>query len=136
MTRSPYDPTPAFYPEPWEDKAACLKEDPDLFFREDQASIDKAKAVCAGCPAANDCLLKGMLESHGIFGGLTADERKALRNSKTVHAVSERRAAISQLHSRGLNDREIGDALGITRQAVQSLRAGLGLVANTHVRAS
>lgn len=135
MSRSPYDPTPDFHPEPWENQAACTSEDPEMFFREDRDSTDKAKTVCASCPVTSECLMKGMVEGYGIFGGLTADDRRLLRTAKTAAAIAGRRTAIKQLHAQGFNDREIGDALGITRQTVQGLRSGLGLLANSHARA-
>ena len=67
----------------WEQHAACRDADPELFFPpaggSDQA--EPGKRVCAGCPVAAQCLDLAQSEViyHGIFGGLTVDERKALR---------------------------------------------------------
>jgi WhiB family transcriptional regulator, redox-sensing transcriptional regulator len=71
----------------WIDRAACRADgvDPDLFFPVSESGLGArqvaaAKAVCAKCPVAADCLawaLRG--EPAGIWGGTTPDERRALR---------------------------------------------------------
>ena len=70
----------------WRDRAACLDEDPELFFpigNGDPAllQIEKAKAVCGRCEVVETCL-SWAIESRqddGIWGGLSADERRALK---------------------------------------------------------
>lgn len=67
----------------WRERAACLGADPYLFFAEGRhAHVDdaEAKAFCATCPVRNECLADALenREDYGIFGGLTADERKPL----------------------------------------------------------
>ena len=74
----------------WRERAACRDEDPELFFPlSDQGpgarQADEAKAVCARCPVRERCLeyaLDNGLD-HGIFGGLTETERRALRRSRS-----------------------------------------------------
>jgi len=72
----------------WRHLAACLDEDPELFFPVGDTGpallqVAEAKAVCAECPVRAQCvefaLTLGLNE--GIFGGLTPDERRALRRS-------------------------------------------------------
>jgi WhiB family redox-sensing transcriptional regulator len=67
--------------------AACKDEDPDLFFAPEfermadwEARIAKAKAVCARCPVRDACLAYALDTGqwHGIWGGLTEDERRAM----------------------------------------------------------
>ncbi|MBX3309701.1 MAG: WhiB family transcriptional regulator [Cryobacterium sp.] len=57
-------------------------EDPDLFFRDTAKSNRRAKELCDECPlkARQACLTQAIEddERHGIWGGLTYDERKAL----------------------------------------------------------
>ena len=80
----------------WRHAAACLDEDPELFFPIGNTGpalvqIEAAKAVCAQCDVAGDCL-KWALGTHqesGVWGGLSEDERRALRR-RTARA---RRAA-------------------------------------------
>jgi len=70
----------------WRNHAACLDEDPELFFpvgNTDPAifQIEKAKVVCRRCEVVETCL-KWALETRqdaGVWGGLSADERRALR---------------------------------------------------------
>lgn len=70
----------------WRARAACLREDPDLFFPIGNTGptleqIDEAKAVCGRCPVVEQCLdwalRAGQVE--GIWGGMTEGERRALR---------------------------------------------------------
>lgn len=70
----------------WRDKAACLTVNPELFFPVGNTGaaleqIQRAKAVCARCTVANSCL-QFALETNqdsGIWGGLSEEERRALK---------------------------------------------------------
>lgn len=61
----------------WRLLAACRGVDPALFYDPHPASIDAAKAVCAGCPARHECRAHALDagEEHGVWGGLSEDER-------------------------------------------------------------
>lgn len=63
---------------------ACLPApDPDIFFSEFAVDIALAKSMCAVCPMVQSCLNYGMKhENNGIWGGLTPEERFALRGNK------------------------------------------------------
>lgn len=63
----------------WTDLAACRDMDPELWFPLGDGA--QAKAVCAGCPVKADCLKFALVNGldHGIFGGLDADQRRALK---------------------------------------------------------
>jgi WhiB family redox-sensing transcriptional regulator len=67
----------------WRDLAACRTADPDLFFPhpEDSETIERAKAVCAGCPVLEACLAYAVEtnQTEGVWGGHTARERGNLR---------------------------------------------------------
>jgi WhiB family redox-sensing transcriptional regulator len=70
----------------WRDRAACLDEDPELFFpvgNGDPAlrQINKAKAVCRRCEVVDACLGWAMDSGQdaGVWGGLSDDERRALK---------------------------------------------------------
>jgi WhiB family redox-sensing transcriptional regulator len=65
----------------WQPQAACRGAAPALFF----AAPDDphggelepaAKALCARCPVKRPCLVAGAREPWGIWGGLTARERR------------------------------------------------------------
>src|SRR5699024_7900732 len=67
-------------------RAACLNEDPELFFPIGTTGpallqIEEAKTVCRRCDVAETCL-QWALESGqdaGVWGGLSEDERQALK---------------------------------------------------------
>lgn len=70
----------------WRDRAACRDEDPELFFPTGTTGpalqqIDAAKAICARCPVLSECLAFALEtgQDYGIWGGLTPEERRALR---------------------------------------------------------
>ncbi|HYH30491.1 MAG TPA: WhiB family transcriptional regulator [Pseudonocardia sp.] len=80
----------------WRQRAACRDEDPELFFPLSEVGpgarqADRAKALCARCPVATQCLeyALGNGLDHGIFGGTTETERRALRRrAGTVHPAA------------------------------------------------
>jgi WhiB family redox-sensing transcriptional regulator len=70
----------------WRDLGACRDEDPELFFpvgtqgpARDQIAC--AQAVCGRCPVIGECLRWALAtgQTEGIWGGLTTEERRALR---------------------------------------------------------
>jgi WhiB family redox-sensing transcriptional regulator len=79
----------------WRDRAACLDEDPELFFPIGNTGpailqIEEAKAVCRRCEVIDTCL-KWAIESGqdaGVWGGMSEDERRALkrRNARARRA--------------------------------------------------
>jgi WhiB family redox-sensing transcriptional regulator len=107
--------------EAWEHRAACVGEDPELFFapgekqrrgvppeERDHASpadrnaaregrIATAKAVCARCPVRTECLGKAFAtrSDHGVWAQLTEDERVALRRRRAAEARRARDGATS-----------------------------------------
>lgn len=77
----------------WRSRAVCRDEDPELFFVPGdertpaaRAQIGAAKAVCARCPVASECL-KDALEigdAYGVRGARSADERRNLRKNRAA----------------------------------------------------
>jgi WhiB family transcriptional regulator, redox-sensing transcriptional regulator len=65
----------------WRMDALCAQTDPDLFFPEVGERNPAAKAVCGRCAVREECLAVALdrREPYGIWGGLSADERKKLR---------------------------------------------------------
>jgi WhiB family transcriptional regulator, redox-sensing transcriptional regulator len=66
----------------WRTLAACQSFDPDLFFPVSSAGksleqVAEARAVCACCLVRRQCLAFALRtrQAHGIWGGLTAQER-------------------------------------------------------------
>jgi WhiB family transcriptional regulator, redox-sensing transcriptional regulator len=70
----------------WRAQAACLDEDPELFFPVGSsgpalAQMAQAKAYCQRCPVINECLEWALRTSQhdGIWGGKSEDERRSLQ---------------------------------------------------------
>lgn len=71
----------------WVDRAACTEADARAFFperdgRQHGSDARTAKAICSRCLVRLECLTYGLDEVHGIWGGLTHDERAKLLRSK------------------------------------------------------
>ena len=71
----------------WLGRAACRREDPELFFPASTggsavAQVAAAKSVCARCPVRTLCLTWALArdEDAGVWGGLDSGERRSLRN--------------------------------------------------------
>jgi WhiB family redox-sensing transcriptional regulator len=69
-----------------ERQAACLDEDPELFFPVGHSGpaiqqIARAKAVCHRCPLISSCLTWALQtgQDAGVWGGMSEDERRALK---------------------------------------------------------
>jgi WhiB family redox-sensing transcriptional regulator len=97
----------------WQSDAACRGEDLVLFFGPDgeraperEVRERKAKAICAGCPVARECLEYALArpERYGVWR-LTEDERASERRRrfrrpvppKPVVAVGKKRCSVCQL---------------------------------------
>ena len=75
----------------WELQARCRDHpNPDgVFFSEDRpgarrpedtSAIKKAKGICGLCPVREECLQAGLDEVWGVWGGMSAEERRWLRS--------------------------------------------------------
>lgn len=68
----------------WRDLAECRGIDPGIFHpadeEENEFSAEPAKAICVECPVREACLEHAITvrEKHGVWGGLTARERRRL----------------------------------------------------------
>lgn len=79
----------------WRFEAACLSQDPELFFPIGDSGpaleqVEKAKAVCHRCPVMHECL-EWALETgqdSGVWGGMSEQERVALRRRSRINARS------------------------------------------------
>ncbi len=79
---------------PWRAFAACRTADPDLFFPSGsrRSSSEKARAICAVCPARGACLDMALADPSltGVWGGTTAADRRRIRKKVRRAAVAER----------------------------------------------
>jgi WhiB family redox-sensing transcriptional regulator len=84
----------------WRHAAACRGEDPELFFPIGSSALAlvqtaDAKAVCRRCPAIDACLRWAVAtgQEFGVWGGLSEDERRALKRRARRAAEKSRAAA-------------------------------------------
>lgn len=70
-------------PDAWVQSALCAGLPPDMFFPERGESVAEAKAVCARCSVATECLAYAVDtgQKHGIWGGQSERQRRRLRAS-------------------------------------------------------
>ena len=80
----------------WRRQAACLHLPTSLFFpvgRGARARLQaaRAKAVCETCPVETECLDFALAANatYGVFGGLSEDERRELRERLGLDLASE-----------------------------------------------
>lgn len=68
----------------WRSQSSCRNVDPMVFYGPDRERaaarrrrVARAKAICQSCPVKGACLRQSLRfpEPHGVWGGLTADER-------------------------------------------------------------
>lgn len=75
----------------WRSQAACRATNPEVFFPVAEAGpalerqVARAKRVCDGCLVRDACR-QWAVESlpYGVAGGMTADERRAVRRARAV----------------------------------------------------
>ena len=75
----------------WDLQAACRGVDTEAFYGTTHASVARAKGICGRCFVQTDCLLVadaleqelGAKMVHGIWGGLTPEERLERRRARS-----------------------------------------------------
>ena len=71
----------------WMRQAACLDEEPEVFFPPGPTAlehINEAKAVCRGCPVVSDCLRVALADPTlvGVWGGTSESQRVEIRRMR------------------------------------------------------
>ncbi|MFJ1865497.1 WhiB family transcriptional regulator [Streptomyces sp. NPDC088097] len=123
----------------WKADATCAQSDPESFFPERGHSIAAVKRVCAVCPVLDLCrdyaLTHG--EQHGVWGGLSERERRALRaGTKTAPEEAGRDYSEVDAYIRAgeLGDTDIARLCDLPNSTVHTRRALLGLSPNSQQR--
>lgn len=84
----------------WEDDAACIGEDLNVFFPESQSAeaVRPAKEVCSRCQVVDSCREWALSrpEQYGVWGGLAEDERAEILAAKRRAKERARRKAKRQ----------------------------------------
>ena len=80
----------------WIDRAACIDEDPELFFPVGSTAPaveqgERAKAVCATCDVRSACLRWALetCQDAGVWGGLDEEERRVIRRERRRLAAAD-----------------------------------------------
>lgn len=77
----------------WARQSACAKDGVGPMFphEQDTDGIEYAKSICNGCSVRLFCLEEALdrNESFGIWGGLTTNERRALKKREVREAAKE-----------------------------------------------
>ncbi len=78
-----------FEDTPWKSRGACLGVGPGVFFptTKKEADAAPAKAICRRCEVRLECLeysldLPTDQRDHGVWGGVTANERDRIRRAR------------------------------------------------------
>jgi len=68
----------------WKLEGLCRLVNPDLWFPEKGQNATRAKAICAACPVTTQCRTEALAtdERHGIWGGLSENDRTNLRRRR------------------------------------------------------
>jgi WhiB family redox-sensing transcriptional regulator len=91
----------------------CHTDDPELWFAEEPAHIDRARALCARCPLIRECLAEAIerREPWGVWGGelfergeVVAQRRPKGRPRKDAahHELAAKRELAARLAASGL----------------------------------
>ena len=117
---------PAPFAARWRDQAACRGADLDLFFPERGESAEPARLVCARCPVSQPCLDYAVSNriAHGVWGGLSERERRALQTRRLRAMRSERDQAIAAADAAGYTAEAIGRSFGLSRTSVTRIVRG------------
>jgi WhiB family redox-sensing transcriptional regulator len=87
---------------PWHSEAACRSDEAGLFFAPSKeptaarlAREEAAKQVCARCPVMLECREHALLqpEPYGVWGGMTAAERRVVLARRRRREVELQRPA-------------------------------------------
>lgn len=90
----------------WMRQAACLDEEPEVFFPPGPTAlehINEAKAVCRGCPVISDCLRVALADPTlvGVWGGTSESQRVEIRRmrrgTRSVSVGATRELSLSDL---------------------------------------
>jgi WhiB family transcriptional regulator, redox-sensing transcriptional regulator len=111
---------PARFAARWRELAGCRGTDLEVFFPERGESARPARQVCAACPVRQPCLDYAITNRivHGIWGGLTGRERRALQSGWLRTSRRDRDRTILAAEAAGYTAEAIGRSFGLSRTSV------------------
>ncbi len=86
---------PDIVDQDWMAYANCLEVDTQVFFPGKTGSTKEAKAICADCAVREECLEYALAfgDTHGIWGGTSERERRAIKRRRKAAAKAALRTA-------------------------------------------
>ena len=111
---------PARFAARWRELATCRGTDLEVFFPGRGETAGPARQICAACPVRQACLDYAITNRivHGIWGGLTERERRALQSRWVRAARRERDEAIAAASAAGYTTASIGRTFSLARISV------------------
>jgi WhiB family redox-sensing transcriptional regulator len=75
----------------WMARGNCRLYPPATFFPSDGVGVDKARAICAGCPVSHECLEYALEHriDHGVWGGCSERERRRILKRRRLTVTSD-----------------------------------------------
>ena len=72
----------------WMFQGRCRSVNPGDFFPSDGFGVERAQAVCRGCPVKTTCLEYALLHhiEHGVWGGASERERRRILKRRRQEA--------------------------------------------------
>lgn len=117
----------------WRHRAACRDEDPALFFTIGDSKMspqqaEDAKSICRRCPVEEACLAWSLETNQpcGVWGAMTADERRALKRRAARAAARTRAGSEASVRAMDLF-RTVRPDYGSDRDACKAVAALLGI---------
>ncbi len=82
-------------PTAWMAQGNCRNYPPATFFPSDGVGVDRARAICKGCPVTDKCLEYALEEriEHGVWGGCSERERRRILKRRRGLPASQLRTA-------------------------------------------
>lgn len=129
----------------WRDDAACRDSGTEGFFPDssDPREYDAPRAVCRRCTVRQECLADQLAwegsiargARHGMYGGLTPDERHAVHRGRRGTEVTPRRhpvtpeqvEAIREALAAGMTLKGIRVLVGVTEWQLRTVMTDYGL---------
>ena len=114
---------PARFAARWRELAACRGTDLEVFFPGRGKSAGPARQICAACPVRQPCLDCAITNriTHGIWGGLSERERRALRSRRVRASQRDRDRAILAADTDGFTAAVIGRSFGLSHTSVSRI---------------
>ena len=74
----------------WMANGLCRDQPPRVFFPSDGVGVDKARKICAECPAKAPCLEYALDHriDHGVWGGTSERERRRILRGRRIEVAA------------------------------------------------